>query len=579
MGKQSSPENTLHIIGDKACPACREKHRDTKGNHLILFESSDGSKFGKCNKCGHYEPPEGNLEFTPRRERTAEEIREELDDVATYPQAALTSRRISLEAVKWFDVRVGLSQENGEEVVEHYYPRTRAREIQAYNVRNLKPKAFYYKGSPAGGVEPFGYAQLGHKNVGFKKLFITEDELSAMSVWDIMAARMKGGKWENIRTAAISWSAGVGSAGRDIEFLQKSGALGRFEEIVYIHDNDKAGRDSVDKVRALLPDCKFVEMPLKDVNDMHMAGRQDEAWRLMMYESKLKSPDCAVSVKDIRGDANKAPEWGKSYPWPGLTNLTYGQRDGEIIAIGGGTGIGKTLLAHQIASWNITEHKENAGVFLLEENVNNSLKNIAGKVARKAFHRPDLEWDEVAFNDACDKLEGKLFMWRNKGQNDWDNIKECIRYWAVVENCKSIFIDNMTTLTNHLSPSEQNTEIARISTEIAGMADELNIRIFIFSHLNPPGGKLSHEEGAEVKEHQFTGSRALQRWSQLILGFERNKQGEGDSKHDSRIRVIKDRNYGNTGLVYTRYSVETGCLDERPEEDYDTMEKEDESPI
>jgi twinkle protein len=192
-----------------------------------------------------------------------------------------------------------------------------------------------------------------------------------------------------------------------------------------------------------------------------------------------------------------------------------------------------------------------------------SLKNIAGKVAKKAFHRPDLEWDERLFRDAAGKLQGKLHLWRNKGQNDWDNIKECIRYWAIVEEVKAVFLDNITALTNHLSPSEQNTEIARIATELAGLADELNIRIFVFSHLNPPKGSTSHEEGAEVKEHQFTGSRALQRWCQLILGFERNKQAAGDDKHNSRIRVIKDRNYGNTGIVFTRYNPDTGCLDER----------------
>ena len=583
MGKLSSPANTsqnkLTIIGDKACPKCREKHRDSKGNHLILFEGDDGSKFGKCNKCGHYEPPTGNLEFVPRRERTPEEIRAELEEVAELPQFALDSRRISLSAVKWFDVRVGLSELDGKEVVEHYYPRTRDRDIVAYNVRNLAPKGFYYRGSPSGGVEPFGYAQLSHKNVGHKKLIIVEDELSAMSVWDIVQSKL-GEKWKHLRQAVISWSAGVGSAGRDLQFLQEQGILGRFEEIIYVHDNDEAGRESVDKVRILVPDCKFVCMPLKDVNDMHMAGREQEAWAAILFEGKPKSPDCAVSVRDIRDEANKPPEWGKSYPWDGLTKLTYGQRDGEIISLGGGTGIGKTLLAHQIAAWNITEHKENAGVFLLEENVNNSLKNIAGKVARKAFHRPDIEFDEVAFNDACDQLDGKLFLWRNKGQNDWDNIKECLRYWAVVENVKSVFIDNVTCLTNHLSPSEQNTEIARIATDIAGLADELNIRIFIFSHLNPPGGKLSHEEGAEVKEHQFTGSRALQRWSQLIIGFERNKQATGDEKHDSRIRVIKDRNYGNTGLVYTRYTVDTGCLDERPGDETEVpKDAADDTPI
>lgn len=579
MAKQSSHGNSLVILGDKACPKCRENHRDGKGNHLILFKAEDGSKFGKCNRCGHYEPPEGNLEFTPRKDRSPEELAAELAEIAEYPISALTSRRISRDAAEWFGVRVGLSPENGKDVIEHYYPRTRTGAVAAYNVRRLEPKGFYYRGSPAGGVEPFGFECLSRPSVGNKKLIITEDELSAMSVFDIVQERLKGGKWAHLRQAVISWSAGVGSAPKDLEYLQAQGTLGKFAEIIYVHDNDKAGHDSAEKVRQLLPDCKFVCMPLKDVNDMHMAGREREAWGLILFEGKTKTPDGAVRVRDIRQDASKPPEWGKSYPWQGLTNLTYGQRDGEIVAIGGGTGIGKTLLAHSIAAHNILEHQEKVGVFLLEENVNMSLKNIAGKVARHAFHRPDVEWRQDLYDAACDKIEANLFLWSNKGQNDWDHIKECIRYWAVVEDVKSFFIDNMTTLTNHLSPSEQNTEIARISTEIAGMADELNVRIFIFSHLNPPGGKLSHEEGAEVREHQFTGSRALQRWSQVILGFERNKHAGEDEKHNSRIRLIKDRMYGNTGLVYTKYDVPSGCLDEREDGAEDEVPKEDDTPI
>lgn len=564
------------IIGDTACPTCVANGRDSKGNHLIIFKDGD-KKWGYCNRCRHHEVFEKGFHVEVRTEKSPETIQAELDEVLEYPTQALTTRRISRETAAWFGVRVGLSMENGADVTEHYYPRTREGKLAAYNVRILDPKAFYYRGSPRGGTEPFGYSQLKHPNVGRLRLIISEDELSAMSVFEVIQGKLSE-KYKHLRQASISWSAGVGSAARDIQNMQADGTLGKFQDIIYVHDNDEEGRKSVEVVRALLPDCKFVQLPLKDPNDMLMAGRAQELWAALLFEGKTKSPDGAVRVRDIRGDASKPPEWGKSYPWEGLTNLTYGQRDGEIIAIGGGTGIGKTLLAHSIAAHNIMEHQEKVGVFLLEENVNMSLKNLAGKIAKHAFHRPDVEWRQDLYDAACDKLEDNLFLWSNKGQNDWDHIKECLRYWAVVEGVKSFFIDNMTTLTNHLSPSEQNTEIARISTEIAGMADELGIRIFIFSHLNPPGGKLSHEEGAEVREHQFTGSRALQRWSQVILGFERNKHASDEEKHFSRIRLIKDRMYGNTGMVYTQYDVPSGCLNER-EGDEEEVPKEDDTPI
>lgn len=555
----ASYKNGIRIIGDTGCPSCLAKGRDSKNNHLILFETEDGRHFGKCNRCGHKESDESNLRPTPRRERTPEELAEELAACAELPFRALSSRRISLSVAERYGVRAGLSETDGETVTEHYYPRTREGSVVAYNVRSLDPKAFYYRGSPKGGTEPFGWSSANLGDSGRTRLIICEDELSAMSAFQIIEERTAD-KWKHIKPTVISWSAGVGSAARDIEFMHNEGFLKKFKEIVYVYDNDDAGKESVEVVRALLPDCKFVHMPLKDVNDMHMARREDEAFSLILFQSKTKSPDCAVTVDDVIAEAMEPPKWGLSYPWEELTNLTYGQRDGELISIGGGTGIGKTLIAHSIAAHNIVEHGENCGIFLLEESVGNSLKNIAGKVAKVPFHRPDIEFQEEAFKDAAGKLRGKLFMWRNKGMNDWDNIYSCIRFFAIVHRCKSIFIDNMTTLVNHMNPTEQNTEIARIATQCAGLADELGIRIFMFSHLNPPGGNKSHEEGAEVKENQFTGSRALQRWSHLMLGFERNKQADGDDKHNSIIRVLKDRNYGNTGVVYTRYDVGTGCL-------------------
>lgn len=558
----------LKILGDKECPACRAKGRDAKGNHLILFESETGEHFGKCNRCGHYEPPTGNVQPNPRRERTPEELAEELQEVLGLPFRNLTSRRIPVSVAERFGVRVGLSEVDGETIIEHYYPREREAGVVAYNVRNLEPKAFYYKGSPKGGTYPFGWSQVQRGDVGRKRLLIFEDELSAMSAFTIIDNKTPE-KWKHLKPACISWSAGVGSAAHDIDQIQDF--IKGFSEVVYVHDNDDAGRASVEVVRSLLPKCKFVHMPLKDVNDMHMAKREDEAFSLMLFQSKTKSPDCAVTVQDVLKEAMEPVKWGKSYPWEGLTNATYGQRDGELISIGGGTGIGKTLLAHMIAAHNVKEHGESVGVFLLEESAPMTLKNIAGKLAKMLFHKPDVYFDPEVFIKAAEELDGKLHLWRNKGMNDWENVYNCMRFWAIVHGCKSFFIDNITALVNHLDPASQNTEIAKIATQCAGLADELGVRIFVFSHLNPPGGSKSHEEGAEVKENQFTGSRALQRWSHLMLGFERNKQADGDQKHNSLIRILKDRNYGNTGVVFTKYDVATGCLVER-EPDNVTLE-------
>ena len=52
------------------------------------------------------------------------------------------------------------------------------------------------------------------------------------------------------------------------------------------------------------------------------------------------------------------------------------------------------------------------------------------------------------------------------------------------------------------------------------------------------------------------------RWCQVIIGFERNKQAEGEEKHRSKIRLLKHRKYGTTGEVSTVYDTTTGRLNQ-----------------
>ncbi len=50
-------------------------------------------------------------------------------------------------------------------------------------------------------------------------------------------------------------------------------------------------------------------------------------------------------------------------------------------------------------------------------------------------------------------------------------------------------------MVSHLTPAEINTEIAKLALELSGMCAELDFTCFVFSHLNPPRGGKSHEEG------------------------------------------------------------------------------------
>ncbi|UZV39696.1 primase/helicase [Trabzonvirus APT65] len=567
------------LTGDSACPKCREMGRDKSGNHLQHWKNHEnGQEYCHCPKCGHYElvtdeNREGLARIKSIRiEKTPEEIAEALADALELPIKELKSRAISHAVAERFEVRVGLSYEDGETPVSHFYPKTVDGVITGYKVRNLSHKGFWTVGK-ATGCDLFGINQARLGDVYSKILYLFEDELSAMSGYQVLTTL---GKSSTIKPACVSLpdgaSAAAGAITRNIKFIE------RFEEVIVCMDNDDAGEDAVNKIRAMLPHIQVARIPkgltkagkeIKDANDLLMEGRGLELYNALRYNKSKESPAGAATVSDCLEDALKKPEYGLDYPWPGLTELTFGLRYGDMIAVGGGVGGGKTLLAHELSAYLINTHKEKVGVFMLEETPGNTLKNVAGKSANIPFHRPDAEFDPDLLRNEILKYDGMLHLYKNFGQNDWQDIKRCMRFWVVEHGIKFIFLDNITALTAHLSATEINTEVATIAAELSGMCNELNFTCFVFSHLNPPKGGAPHENGGQVQEVQFTGSRGLMRFSQLILGFERDKQAEGDDKNLSQIRVLKDRYFGQTGVIGTKYNPLTGRLTQRSDEEFD----------
>lgn len=567
------------VTGDSACPKCREAGRDATGNHLVHWKNTEnGDEWAHCNRCGHYIAIDVNnkTEFEGlRREKRVydpEELKAILDEALELPIMEYKSRGLSKETCERFGFRAGLSPEDGETVISHFYPQKRDGELVGFRVRGLEPKSFYAVGDGRD-CDLGGMDQASKGDIFTGKLFIFEDELSAASGFQ---ALVKGSN-TSYKPACVWLPYGAGSAASSLNRNQRF--VQSFKEIVVCMDNDEPGEKAAEVIRSLYPDVKIARIPktktkdgkksIKDANDLVMDGRSQELFNALRYTAVKESPTAAVSVMDCMEEALKKPEWGIPYPWKGLTDMTYGLIYGELISIGGGVGSGKTLLAHELCSYLITKHNESCGVFMLEETAGATIKNIAGKSANVPFHLPDAEFDPERLREEAMKYQGSLHLYKNFGQNDWEDIKQCIRFWVIAHGTKFIFLDNITCLVSHLTPSEINTEVARIASELAGMCNELNFTCFVFSHLNPPQSGPSHEDGGQVREVQFTGSRALMRFSQLILGFERNKQGDGDDKNQSIIRLLKDRKFGRSGEIFTKYIPSTGRLLERKPDEVD----------
>ena len=143
----------------------------------------------------------------------------------------------------------------------------------------------------------------------------------------------------------------------------------------------------------------------KDANDCLRSGRLKAARNACVFQSRATLSNTTLSLASVIADAMKDPEWGLSYPWPSLTDYTYGQRKGELVSIGGGTGTGKTLIGHELAAWNAKKHGWHTLMIMMEETSVITAKSIAGKVDNVPYHIP---LDKMKEPYDTDKLEQTL---------------------------------------------------------------------------------------------------------------------------------------------------------------------------
>jgi twinkle protein len=456
------------IVGDTACPECTSRGKDSTGNHLIIFENEQGERSGYCNRCTHYIPPK---DFDPskykpasKKTKTPEQIQAELDEVADCPISELKTRKISEATAERYNVRLGFSEFDGSTPQYHFYPKTKEQELVAYKVRCLNPKLFWAIGGNAQDCDLFGIEQAKRSDVGNQYLWITEDELSAMSAYQVLNEYSKTAN----KPAVVSLPDGTDSAsvavGRELDWINT------FKTVVLVMDTDEAGKKATETILKLVPHAKVVELPplkLKregiDPNDYLLAGKGRELFNMLLFRQDAPKIEGLVTIEDCLAEALTKPEFGLSYPWDDLNELTFGQRVGEIIGVGGGVGCGKTLLAHSIAAHNWQVHNEASFLIMLEENNGDTVKNVAGKVDGIPYHRPDCDFDIDQLRSTALAMKDHVFLWRSNINQairyDFDKIKAAIRYHAMVNNVKHIFFDNITAATQHLTPSEINTEV------------------------------------------------------------------------------------------------------------------------
>jgi len=481
---------------------------------------------------------------------------------------ALIDRGISIETAKKYGVKSVLSSDGS--IYEHHYPMYINNEVVATKIRRPN-KEFYWRGSSKG-TSLFGQ-QLCQE--GGKYITITEGECDAMAAYQLM-----GSQWP-----VVSVKNGAEGAVRDVkdnlEFLES------YETIVINFDNDKVGREAAKKVARLLKPAKakILQLPeqFKDANEMLKLG-QHKAYVSAWWASKIYTPSGVLNVTDQRTNYKKRErKESVPYPWEGLNSKLEGLRQGELVTLTGGTGLGKSSVTRELEHWLVRNTKDNIGIIALEEDWRRTIDGILSIEANAKLHIDSIRSEYT--DDQLDELFDILYDGENKnrvwvhahfGMNDLDSIFSKLRFMIVGCGCKWVVVDHLHMLVSCSVEGDERRTIDNIMHRLRTLVEETGAGLILVSHLRRIDGNRGHENGIATGLSHLRGSQSIAQLSDCVLSLERNQQSDDPIESSTtKVRVLKSRYTGDVGLATSLYyDNNTGRLEEVDLGDVDEIQVE-----
>lgn len=468
----------------------------------------------------------------------------------------LSDRGISLNTAKKYGVKAVLDSSGNP--TQHMYPYYIANEVTGTKIR--KPdKAFSWAGSNKG-TGLFGQQLF---QDGGKFVTITEGECDAMAAYEIL-----GSKWP-----VVSLKNGASSAIKDVkenlEFLEK------FDCVVISFDNDKPGKEAARRVaRILRPGkAKILTLPedFKDANDVLKQGLH-QTYVTSWWAAKLYTPSGVLNISEYKDKYHSRPKKESiPYPWKGLNEKIYGLRQGELVTLTGGTGLGKSSITRELEHWLIMNTEDNVGILALEEDWHRTADGVMSIEANARLYIDEVR--EGYSREQLDEYFDKLYSGKNKnrmwihahfGAHNLDEIFAKLRFMIIGCNCKWMVLDHLHMLVSSLAEGDERRTIDNIMTRLRSLVEETGAGLILVSHLRRTVGDKGHENGSTVSLSHLRGSQSIAQLSDCVLALERNPQAEDSIEaNTTHLRVLKSRYTGDVGMAtHLLYDSETGRLSE-----------------
>lgn len=161
----------------------------------------------------------------------------------------------------------------------------------------------------------------------------------AVSLYQIFKDHNRGTNYAALDPPIVSLAHGAGSAVRDISKFATD-IRKHFKEVVLVFDTDAVGKKAAEDVIKIFPDATVATLPDKDVNACLVSGKSKACYNAVVFNAQRPKNTRLVSVASVADAARKQVEWGYSWPYKALTDLTRGIRLGETYYLGSGVKMG-----------------------------------------------------------------------------------------------------------------------------------------------------------------------------------------------------------------------------------------------
>jgi twinkle protein len=516
------------FVRKEPCPSC--------GSRDNLARYSDGHAY--CFGCGRYEKGDDV--------QTTDDLEEQAPDSSWAKLfgsvVPIESRCLRADTCEKWGYEVGEDEKGKLHIANHY---NRHGQLIGQKIRKAG-KQFSVRGvlAPLYGMWLW--------QPGGKMLVVTEGEIDALSV-----SQAQGNKWPVC-------SIPNGAQGAAKCFQNALEYLESFEKVVLMFDMDEPGQKAAEACAQLLtPGRAYIaRLPLKDANDMLRANREreliDAIWRAAPYR-----PDGIVAgttTEDIV--FTEVSRASVPYPYPALQRITHGLRQGELVTVTAGTGIGKSTMCRELAHHLLMTHGATVGIVALEESVRRTMLGLMSIEANRPLHLLSNEelqehrgsWERVAGS-------GRLYLYDHFGSMASDRLINKVRYMIKGCGVQFVVLDHLSIVVSGQETADERKAIDVTMTNLRSLVEETGAGMLLVSHLRRGEGK-AHEEGGQVRLSDLRGSHSIAQLSDLVIALERNQQAEGAESSLLQVRVLKNRFTGETGTADTLlYNRETGRIE------------------